>query len=212
MDDVDIVCAMKKIGTVISKMLGPSTEVVIHELDTGKIIFIENGYITGRKEGDRSDKNTLDAFFQHMGKNGYLANYSGSTKFHKPLRSSTVQIKDKSGKPTYIFCINQDIAALQSARDILNSLTTVNPLSVDIDDKTDTIQEITNKLIIEEIEKMKPLSLDSKDAKLEIIKKLDARGIFNVKDAVPQICKILSISQATLYNYQREIRVANANK
>ena len=32
------------------------------------------------------------------------------------------------------------------------------------------------------------------------------QGLFSVKEAVPFICRQLSISQATLYNYLREIR------
>ena len=30
--------------------------------------------------------------------------------------------------------------------------------------------------------------------------------MFQLKDSVPQVCELLDISQATLYNYLREIR------
>ena len=39
-----------------------------------------------------------------------------------------------------------------------------------------------------------------------ILRKLEEKGVFQLKDSVPQVCELLDISQATLYNYLREIR------
>ena len=52
----------------------------------------------------------------------------------------------------------------------------------------------------------KPSTLGSKEIKLRILRKLDEKGVFLLKDSVPQVCELLDISQATLYNYLREIR------
>jgi len=62
-------------------------------------------------------------------------------------------------------------------------------------------------VIVDAIERVKPLSMDTKTGRMEILRTLDKKGVFDVKDAVPQVCSILSVSQASLYNYLREIRL-----
>ena len=52
----------------------------------------------------------------------------------------------------------------------------------------------------------KPSTLGSKEIKLRIIRMLEEKGVFQLKDSVPQVCELLGISQATLYNYLREVR------
>ena len=52
----------------------------------------------------------------------------------------------------------------------------------------------------------KPSALGSKEVKLRILRKLEEKGVFQLKDSVPRVCELLDISQATLYNYLREIR------
>ena len=39
-----------------------------------------------------------------------------------------------------------------------------------------------------------------------LLRRLEEKGVFDMRDAVPQVCELLQISQATLYNYQRELR------
>ena len=41
---------------------------------------------------------------------------------------------------------------------------------------------------------------------MSIIKQLDEQGVFLVKDVIPQVCDLLSISQATFYNYLKEVK------
>ena len=41
---------------------------------------------------------------------------------------------------------------------------------------------------------------------LAVLARLEEKGVFDMRDAVPQVCELLQISQATLYNYQRELR------
>ena len=46
----------------------------------------------------------------------------------------------------------------------------------------------------------------AKEGKMELIRRLRIQGVFDVKDAIPYVCKVISVSQATLYNYLRDLR------
>lgn len=211
--NIDIDNILKYISVVIAALFGPSTEVVVHDMKKAEIIFIENGHVTGRELGDIEDLTTLTLLSQNADENNALIGYLSNAKGNKPLKSSTVFIKDKDGKLMYTLCINQDISIYKAAQDLLAHMTkTISLEAIGENQGEETIKQITSKLIMEEISKAKPFSLESKEAKMKIIKKLDDRGVFDVKDAVPKVCELLSISQATLYNYQRELRVKEENK
>ncbi|WP_461205469.1 helix-turn-helix transcriptional regulator [Clostridium sp. DL1XJH146] len=205
--NIDIISILKNISQVITTLLGSETEVLIHDLKSGEIIFISNGHLSGRTIGDIEDKSTLSMLSRHTNELNSLIGYSSTSKDGRPLKSSTIFIKDNYGNPIYALCINQDISTLQGLQNLLGLLTKTVPLeSIGDNQKNQTIQQITTKIIIEEISKSKPFSLDSKQNKLSIIKRLDDKGVFDVKDAIPKVCELLSISQATLYNYQRELK------
>ena len=73
-----------------------------------------------------------------------------------------------------------------------------------------TIEDLTFSVIVSEIEQAKPFSLDSREAKMSILRRLDEKGVFEVRRAVPKVCELLGISQATLYKYLKEIKNALA--
>ncbi|MFF2018318.1 transcriptional regulator [Paenibacillus sp. NPDC058177] len=207
-NNIDVAGLLKSISVMIAALMGPSTEVVVHDMEKAEIIHIENGHITERQVGDLEDANTINLLSQSAEQNNTLIGYLSTAKSNKPLKSSTLFIKDLDGKLKYTLCVNQDISAFKSAMDLLTHLTSTFTYEVtDVQPGGETIKQITTKLIMEEIFKAKPFSMDSKEAKLKIIQQLDDKGVFDVKDAVPKVCELLSISQATLYNYQRELRV-----
>ncbi len=74
--------------------------------------------------------------------------------------------------------------------------------------RDDTIDSLTTDIIFEELKRMKYASVDTntREARMTIIRRLDEKGIFDVKNSTGKVCSLLNISQATLYNYLKEIR------
>ena len=201
---------LKNIVNGMSKLMGDNTEIVIHDIEEHKIVYIENGYITDRKVGDQIHHKIYEMIEERSDSSGHLIGYRSNSKAGFNLKSSHFIVRDDAGNPFALICINQDISNLVKLREELDGLINTNPLieennSVNPTDKN--IQQITKKIIADEIELAKPFNLDLKESKMDVIRRLDLKGVFSVKDAVPQVCDMLSISQATLYNYQREIRL-----
>jgi len=103
--------------------------------------------------------------------------------------------------------------SLRSAESVLNHIdeSKYNLFPVGITKEGDWILyggKDYSKLVIADIIKTvgKPSALGSKEVKLRILRKLEEKGVFQLKDSVPQVCELLDISQATLYIYLREIR------
>lgn len=193
----------------IAKVSGVGTEVVIHDLESKKIIAIENAHVTGRSVGDCLNETTYDAIREISDEDGHLIAYGSHSKAGKILRSSHFIIRDDRGIPALLLCINQDVSSYKRVRDEIDALLQTNSLvesHLPEEGPQSYIQQLVTRIIHEEIERAKPFALESKEAKMEVIKKLDRRGVFDVRDAVPKVCELLGISQATLYNYQRELR------
>lgn len=205
----ELLNVLKSIVLGMSKLLGDDTEIVLHDLVKQELVYIVNGHITGRDTGYKIDRSVYDVIINLADDDGHVIGYGSNTSKGKSLRSSHFIIRDGDNNPRAMICINQDTAKLQAARDLLDAMIRLNPLTDSPEpafEDENFIQKMTQRVIIDSIEKMKPTSVDTREGKLEILKQLEIKGVFAVKDAVPSVCKQLSISQATLYNYLREIR------
>lgn len=191
----------------LAKLMGQETEIVLHDLKQKKIIYIENGYITGRTVDSSEDLRLIQTIISLADADGHLVGFSGTSKLGKPLRTSHFIFRDNAGTPIALICINQDMTAIHQLRNQLNRLLDTRSFEDTVADEGENyIQTITKHTIFREIEQVKPNGLAAKEVKLRVIDTLDQKGIFDVKDSATLICEQLSISQATFYNYLREVR------
>ena len=206
----ELLQVLKQVGACVAETLGPTCEVVVHDLQTREIVAIENGQVTGRKVGDKLAEKVYDFLISSNSQGEKMAGYpSRTTDKGKLLKCSTLVLSNDAGEAVATFCLNIEIEQLIKARDIIDSILGTKPLN----SKNETSDEMANvvvharKIIGEVIQKVgKPLPIASKEGKIDIVRELDAQGVFMVRDVIPSICDLLGISQATLYNYLREAR------
>ena len=190
------------------KLLGSETEVVVHDLIQKKIVYIENGYITNRTIDSPEDHALIETIISLADKDGHLIGFNGTSASGKKLRTSHFVFYDAEHTPIVLLCINQDITSVHSLREQLNRFLDSRLLEneVPVKEEENYTKAITKRTIFQELEQVKPSRLEYKETKLRVLAALEQKGVFDVKDAVSLVCEQLSISQATLYNYLREIR------
>lgn len=208
MEHVEKINLLKNIVSGLGKLLGTDTEIVLHDLTLGQVVQIENSEVTGRSVGYRTNPSLLSTILQLSDEDGHLIGYKSNSPSGKPLRSSHLVFRSEAGQPDAMICINQDISKLSALRDTLDQLVNTRYLGQQPQEEieSDYITKVTRKVILQTIERIKPTAINTKEGKLQMLAALDKQGIFSVKDAVPQVCNTLGISQATLYNYLRELR------
>lgn len=205
----------RQIMTGFSRVLGPDTEIVLHDLEKRELVHIINGDITGRGVGYKMDPSVYDTLLGLANEDGCLVGYTSHSKEGTKLRSSHIVLKDPSGTPVALICINQDTSKWEAVRNLIDSMISSQPLSThdEISESSENyIQNVTRQVIMDAIQQSKPSNLETKEAKLSVLRELEIKGVFSVKDAVPIVCKTLAVSQATLYNYLRELRSQEAFK
>ena len=93
---------------------GKDVELVLHNLEADyekTIIDIRNGEVTGRTVGDGGDNLGLEVVRGTV-KNGSKYNYINYTDDGKVLKSSTLFLRDESGRPVYALAINEDVTQM----------------------------------------------------------------------------------------------------
>ena len=194
----------------IARQFGNDCEVCIHDLQANDlehtICYIINGHVSGRKIGDGASKivlETLEALKKGDNVSDHLG-YRTHTSDGRILKSSTIFLKDESGKYRFILGINHDMTNFMNAQSALSNIvenieTTgediYGQIPLSVNDLLDNLIEQSVKLV------GKTPALMTKDEKVKAIKFLQDAGAFLITKSGDKISQFFGISKFTLYSY-----------
>ena len=193
----------------IARQFGKDCEVCIHDLSVKDlehtIIFIINGHVSGRKIGDGASKVVLetleaiekgDIIVDHLG-------YRTTTQDGRILKSSTVFLKDSTGKYRWVLGINYDVTALMNVDAALQSITTVESHDSNGDGQIPlNVNDLLDNLINQSVKRIgKPPALMNKEEKIQAIQFLRDAGAFLLTKSGDKVSNFYGISKFTLYSY-----------
>lgn len=201
----------------LSKTLGPEYEIVLHDIDgeIHSIAYIANGTISGRTIDDPMADLTFKYIKdQTVSENDYIINNKGIEKYNKVIRSSSMFIKDKENKLIGMLCINFNGSKYVNLAKQILKLTHMENASIEneylnspsglMDNISSSISEATDNAVSQSLEEsFIPVERLTQEEKMNIVRELDAKGVFMLKGAVSEVAEKLAISEATLYRYIR---------
>lgn len=207
----------------IADIIGENCEVVLHDVTNPdeSIIEVVNGHLSGRKVGGHLTDLALKILQEkkYIEKH-FISNYKGNSKNNQTFRSSSYFIKDEHNNIIGMLCVNIDISNMIKARDLLDSMIMSNTnisddaekshpnleldISENLEENLDSLLSslITGVLLEYEVspKRMSP------DEKMEVIKKLNDKGVFLLKGGVSEVAKYLKASEATIYRYLNKVK------
>ena len=196
----------------LAEMFGPQCEVVLHDLAQmpHSIVAIENGHVTGRRQGDaptdqmlRSLRNADDTPDVRL----YVTSTDG-----RILKSLAVTLRDADDRPIGVLGLNLDVSELVRAQRTLAGLATVGgPDSIGLPETEELfggdIRDVLAGMISAILSDMgKTPATMSRDEKMEVVARLEERGAFLVKRSAEQVAEALDLSRFTVFSYLKEIR------
>lgn len=201
MSKLDTIVSMKRaleqakpFAKAFARLLHPFAEVLIHDMDSDTIVAIYNS-ISRREVGDVSylDRVEFDPSQTVIGP------YEKTNWDGRKFKSISVLLYDKQ-KPVGFLCVNVDISAFESARQILDAFvgTQVMPSSF----KEDLYERINAYIQNYCREKQTSIEALSRNERKTLIQQLLAEGAFEGRNAAAYIGRILGVSRATIYNYR----------
>lgn len=184
------------IGKGFRKLMGPLIEIVIHDLTTKKITFIE-GTLSQRKVGDASlIEENID-----WEKDEFLECYSKIGFDGRLIKSISIPIK-QSDNSILLMCVNCDVSLFKHMQSIADSflkgIENEQPVSLFKNDYQEKIHEFLHRVLKEKGWSFNDLNIKKKK---EIANILFSQGAFNEKNSVEYIAKLLDMGRATLFNY-----------
>ncbi|HJY87803.1 MAG TPA: PAS domain-containing protein [Candidatus Acidoferrales bacterium] len=187
----------------IADLLGPSAEVVLHDVSRTdhSVVLIRNGLVTGRsvgapltdlgfymlRESDRRIE-TLGVYYSQAG-NG------------KRLKCNAANLRDSRGKVEAILCINIDVTDEASAEGQERSSPFTEHYETSIRRVIDTLVRHATEGRGREL---------SAEAKVEVVRALESRGVFLARGAIKQVAASLGIAPPTVYKYIQQVRHTRA--
>lgn len=188
----------------VVELFHPFVEAAVHDLQQGRLAAIYHN-ISQRKVGEPSPLNELKvdtANFPDYFPSYYKRNWDG-----RPLKCTSITIRNQKGKPVGLICFNVDTSFAQDAHKLLEVfLKTKAEAENPIEIFGSQCEEQTTYFIQQYLEN-KNLSLNhiNKKQKQELVQYLYHKGVFNFKNAAPHIAQYLNISRASVYNYIKQL-------
>lgn len=206
----------------IAQVMGEHCEVILHDLSNVEhsIVAIENSHITGRAPGGPITDFALSTIFDpKYSQQDFIVNYKGqSSDGKKTFKSSTFYIRDESGQPVGLLCINYDVTHWLDAKKLLAGFTAFSDVQPqeDFPDHTHqpgletfavNMQDMLHSLIDRTLDETGVmLGRMLPEEKKQIVMRLNEKGAFTMKGAVSELAKKLDVSEQTIYRYLREVQ------
>ncbi len=198
-----------RITVALGETFAPLCEVVLHDLTVPErsIVQIENN-LSGRSVGDSATEIGLariaDSDFPDV-----VANYANKFADGRPVKCTSIGLKDKSGKFVAAICLNVDVSYLNSVSAYLRELTRIKsehaPVEENLGSRT---QDVGAKIqAFAAARNRDPRALTSAE-KGEILQQLAAAGELERRGAAERIAAIMGLSRSNIYYYLKKRRAA----
>ncbi len=201
----------------LSHFLGSAYEIILHSLENYEhsAIKVINGFHTGRTEGApitdlalKMLKKIQENASPEEYENYYTTNRSGS-----PLKSTTIPVYGEENRIIGLVCINfyLDTPLSELIRGMFPSTNTVSPaVSSASVVQTESYMNSAEDMIADAVHRISQDVYNNHDIATnnrnkEIIARLNADGIFNIKNAVVTCADLLGISKNTVYLHLRNL-------
>ncbi|HON43086.1 MAG TPA: PAS domain-containing protein [Bacillota bacterium] len=205
----ELVDALGRVANGLVATLGSNWEIVVH--DFGRLpnsIVAIAGDLTGRTVGGPMTGFGFQLVSSSM-ENDVL-NYPSVTPDGRKLKSSTMFIRDRSGKVIGCVCVNLDLTELMIAQGAIERLCKIDEGERPKEVFARDISEVLNDYLEWTLKQVDvPVQLMQKEQKLQVIESLERLGVFQIKGAVDIVAQALLSSRYTVYNYLEEVRARN---
>lgn len=195
------------IGDSVSALLHPYAEVVLHDIESGKIVRIWNAF-SSRKAGDPS---YLEGASDLLGEKNTLGPYEKALASRGRTKSTTSAILDDDGNRIGYFCINLDVSVFDEVVAKFSMFAMAEESRPEPIYRND-LQEHINYSIRDYLMTInKTAESLSRKEKVDLVAWVNRDGIFQARNSVQMVASAIGVSRASIYNMLTEARERENN-
>lgn len=188
----------------LSETFSPFCEVVVHDLKNPEhaILAIHNN-LSGREAGQPATELGLARIASPDFPN-IVANYGNQFADGRPVKSTSIGIKDNDGKYVAALCLNVDMTLFRGMQSALARFTEIENTSVQEHIEptgSEAIRQRIDSYAAKRATTARALNIADRKA---VIQELRKDGLLEVKKSMETIAQHLGISRATAYLYARQ--------
>ncbi|MEV0634820.1 PAS domain-containing protein [Streptomyces sp. NPDC050619] len=206
-----IIAALTPVMDGIAATFGPMCEVVLHDYrHPEKSVVALAGSVTGRAVGGAMSEIGMRIVARGE-EAGDELNYVTRIGTGKTVKSSTMVLRDSTGAVFGAVCVNLDVTAVTEAHTLLAALagTPRTPAELPVTTFGNDIDSVVDVILDDHhLRQNQPWAGLDREARLELFRGLDERGVFAVRRSVEQVAGRLGISRASAYSYLAQARAA----
>ncbi|MER5425231.1 helix-turn-helix transcriptional regulator [Streptosporangium roseum] len=208
-DDPDehLLLEAEKIAIAIGRMFPGLCEVVLHDLRRPEhaIRAIENN-LSGRKVGDSATELGL----RRIADPNYpsvIQNYPNQFPDGRPVKSTSIGIKNAEGRYVAALCLNLDVSTLSPM-----TLTLANLVATEVEHRGEALETLRDRTARELRDVIETFAAEraatpralSRAAKKDLVRQLHRDGYFASRSSTETIADLLGVSRSTVYNYAKQ--------
>ncbi|QIK71998.1 transcriptional regulator [Propioniciclava coleopterorum] len=223
-----ILATLAKAVDALHGAVPAGVEVVLHDIGAlPESIVALAGHVTGRVVGDPATDLLLEMAVR--GRYETVTDYVAQHPTAGTLRCTTTVIRNSADEPVAVLCVNRAVAFWQALADAAASMlepgapTPTEPLGVALPPRpaateaapsnerfARSVSELADHVLEAAILRTgKRVSHMRKADKVDVVRELQARGFFLLRDSVETAAQALGVSRFTVYNYLNEIEEAD---
>ncbi|WP_017480409.1 helix-turn-helix transcriptional regulator [Pseudomonas sp. PAMC 26793] len=198
-----LISQLEQIAEGLSKTFSPFCEVVLHDLrDPQHAILAIHNNLSGRQPGDPATELGLariaDPEYPQV-----IANYQNQFSDGRQVKSTSIGIKDSSGKYVAALCMNVDLSLFRGLQGMLEQFGSVSG-----DRPAESLDPSGADAIRARIDQFAarlattPRALKTADRRL-LMQELKEAGVMDIRRAMETVASHLGVSRAAVYTYAK---------
>lgn len=203
-DENSLLSQLDTIAKGLSETFSPFCEVVVHDLkDPEHAIMSIHNNLSGREAGQPATELGL-ARIASPDFPEIIANYGNKFADGRPVKSTSIGIKDEKGNYVAALCLNVDMTLFRGMQSALARFTETesSPVREHLDPgSTEVIRQRIDDFAAKRATTAR--ALKTEDRKV-LIQQLRKEGLLNVRKSMDTVAQHLGVSRATAYLYARQ--------
>ncbi|MCP1628364.1 putative transcriptional regulator YheO [Citrobacter amalonaticus] len=203
-DENSLLSQLDTIAKGLSETFSPFCEVVVHDLkDPEHAIMSIHNNLSGREAGQPATELGL-ARIASPDFPEIIANYGNQFADGRPVKSTSIGIKDEEGNYVAALCLNVDMTLFRGMQSALARFTKTesSPVREHLDPgSTEVIRQRIDDFAAKRATTAR--ALKTEDRKV-LIQQLRKEGLLNVRKSMDTVAQHLGVSRATAYLYARQ--------
>lgn len=202
--DNSVLAQVEIIAQGLSETFAPFCEVVVHDLKNPEhsILSIHNN-LSGREVGEPTTE-LGHARIESADFPNIIANYANQFSDGRPVKSTSIGIKDESGQYIAALCLNLDMTLFRSMQSMLSQFIDVgnSPIKEHIEPNgAEAIRMRIDQYAATLAATPRTLKVDERKNLIEVLRN---EGLLDIKKSMETVAQHLGISRASVYLYAKK--------